>query len=89
MTVDALEKNPRVEAVLAAATAAGLITGTEQKRLSGRAHEALVAAAIAKSGLEGNDLLEYALARVAIEDDFVVHLLARAGSIPADIDLEI
>lgn len=88
MTVDAHEKNPRVEAVLAAAAATGLTQGTKQKRLSGRAHEALVAAAVAKSGLEGNELLEYALARVAIEDDFSAWLLSQEGSIDPDIDLE-
>lgn len=79
----------RVAATLSTAAATGLTQGKKQKRLSGRAHEELVAAAVAKSGLEGSDLLEYALAKVALEDDFAERLLARQGTISRDVDLGI
>ena len=79
----------RVEATLSMAAATGLTTGKKQKRLSGRTHEELLAAATSRSGLEGSDLLEYALAKVALEDDFGERLLARRGTIPGDLDLGI
>lgn len=79
----------RVAATLSTAAAIGLTQGTKTKRLSGRAHEELFAAARARSGLDGSDLLEYALAKVALEDDFAERLLAREGSIDRDLDLGI
>jgi hypothetical protein len=78
----------RVTATLSTAAAAGLTRGKKEKRLSGRAHEELFAAAAARSGLDGNELLEYALAKVALEDDFAEKLLAREGSIDRELDLE-
>lgn len=81
-------RSARVTATLDTAAAAGLIRGKKEKRLSGRAHEELFAAAAARSGLDGNDLLEYALAKVALEDDFTEKFLAREGTIRRDIDLE-
>lgn len=79
----------RVEATLSTAAATGLIQGKKLKRLSGRTHEGLLAAAMAKSGLEGGDLLEYALAKVALEDDFAERLLCREGTISQEVDLGI
>lgn len=79
----------RVAVTLSTAAASGLITGKKERRLSGRLHQDLVAAAEAKSGLEGSDLLEYALAKVALEDDFADRLLARKGAISQEIDLGI
>ena len=78
----------RVETTLRTAAAAGLTEGSKDKRLSGRAHSRLFAAAAEKSGLDGSELLEYALAKVALEDSFVETLLSLKGSIPRDIDLE-
>jgi hypothetical protein len=49
----------------------------------------LVKAAKARSGIKSDtELLEYALARVALEDDFGSKLIARKGRIPKDLDLE-
>lgn len=49
----------------------------------------LVKVAKARSGIKSDtDLLEYALARVALEDDFGQKLIARKGRVPRDIDLE-
>lgn len=79
----------RVAATLSTAAASGLTPGKKGKRLSGRAHEELFAAAVARSGLDGSDLLEYALAKVALEDDFAERLLARSGSIDRGVDLDI
>ncbi len=78
----------RVAATLGTAAAAGLTIGTKGKRVSGRAHERLFEAAAARSGLDGNELLEYALAKVALEDDFAERLLALKGTVSRDLNLE-
>jgi hypothetical protein len=77
----------RVSATMSAAAATGLIEGKKGKQLSGRVHETLFEAAAAKSGLRGTELIDYALAKVALEDDFADQLLALKGSIPRDVDL--
>jgi hypothetical protein len=78
----------RVASTLNAAQFAGLMTGKKEKRVSGRAHERLFSAAAERSGLDGSELIEYALAKVALEDDFADKLLELTGSVPRDIDLE-
>jgi len=77
----------RVEATLSTAAATGLTQGTKGKQLSGRVHETLLEAAAAKSGLRGTELIEYALAKVALEDGFAERLIALKGTIPTDVDL--
>ena len=80
--------NPRRDAVLATVRGAGLLDGP-RSRIAGRIRTGLVKAAKARSGIKSDtELLEYALARVALEDDFAAKLIARKGSIPKDIDLE-
>jgi hypothetical protein len=78
----------RVAATFRAAAAAGLTAGRKAKRISARAHEQLLEAAAERSGLEGSELLEYALAKVALEDDFAGKLLAKEGRVSRDVDLE-
>jgi hypothetical protein len=74
--------------VLKTAKDEGLLTGT-RGRIAGRIRKQLVDAAKKHSGIKSDtDLLEYALARVALEDDFGQRLIAREGRLPADIDLE-
>jgi hypothetical protein len=80
--------NPRRTAVLETAKDVGLLAGA-RSRIAGRIRKQLVDAAKARSGIKSDtDLLEYALARVALEDDFGQKLIARKGRIPPDIDLE-
>jgi hypothetical protein len=81
-------QNPRRDAVLEAAKEAGFLHGT-RGRIAGRIRTPLVKAAKARSGIKSDtDLLEYALARVALEDDFGPRMIALKGSVPQDIDLE-
>jgi hypothetical protein len=76
------------EAVGSAARSAGLLEG-QTSRIQARITRTLLAAAKARSGIASDtELLEYALARVAIEDDFGARLLELEGSVPPDIDLE-
>lgn len=78
----------RREAVGRAAQSAGFLEG-RTSRIQARIALSLLAAAKARSGITSDtELLEYALARVAIEDDFGTKLLAREGRVPSDLDLE-
>jgi hypothetical protein len=82
------EGNPRRDAVLKTAKDAGLFAG-ETSRIAGRIRRPLIEAARARSGIKSDTaLLEYALACVALEDDFGQKLLARRGRVPKDLDLE-
>jgi len=78
----------RVATTLNSAHLAGLMAGKKEKRVSGRAHEQLFRAAAERSGLDGSELIEYALAKVALEDDFADKLLGMTGAVSRDIDLE-
>jgi hypothetical protein len=80
--------SPRRRAVLDSARHAGLLAGA-RGRIAGRIRKQLVEAAKARSGINSDtELLEYALARVALEDDFGPKLVAREGRLPQDINLE-
>jgi hypothetical protein len=80
-------RSVRVEAALSTAAATGLTQGKKGKQLSSRVHEPLLEAAAAKSGLQGTELIDYALAKVALEDDFAERLISLKGTIPGDVDL--
>lgn len=83
-----VQPGPRQRAVIATARQLGLLGG-ENSRIGGRIRRDLVAAAKEKSGIASDtDLLEYALAKVALEDDFGSKLVRRKGRIARDIDLE-
>ena len=80
--------NTRRKAVLETAKDAGLFTGA-RGRIAGRIRKQLVNAAKVRSGIKSDtELLEYALARVALEDDFGQKLIAREGRVSQDVDLE-
>ena len=79
----------RRRTVIATARELGLLGG-ENGRIGGRVHRQLVAAAKRKSGIASDtELLEYALAKVALEDDFGPKLVRRKGRIAQDLDLEL
>jgi hypothetical protein len=81
------QSSPRREAVLETAKIAGLLSGVRE-RIAGTIGKRLLQAARARSGIKSNeDLLEYALACVALEDDFGKKLIAREGRLPPDLDL--
>ena len=74
--------------VIQSATEAGFLSG-HRERIAGRLPENLVRAAKERSGLTSDTaLLEYAVARVALEDKFVETLLSLKGTVPPDLDLE-
>lgn len=77
----------RVRKTMSAALAAGLTSGVKAKKVNSRSYEKLFAAATRKTGLGESALIDYALAKIVLEDDFGEQLLALKGSVPRDIDL--
>ncbi|HZK98713.1 MAG TPA: hypothetical protein VFC47_02335 [Caulobacteraceae bacterium] len=74
--------------VVAAAEKAGLLLG-ERNAIGARLPGRLLKAAKDKAGLEGTtEVVEYALAKLALEDDFGPRLVARKGKARRDLDLE-
>lgn len=74
--------------VLDEARAKGLLGAARSARLSGRLPANLIEAAKARARVSSDtELLEIALSRLALEDDFGARLVRRKASIPADIDL--
>lgn len=70
------------------AEAAGYLRGGKAGRISGRVTAALLRAAKEKSGITSDtELLEYALSKVALEDDYGARLLARRGAVADDVEL--
>jgi hypothetical protein len=76
------------ESVMGEAEAVGILAGV-RRPVGVRLPVGLIAAARRRSGASSlTELVEYALAKVALEDDFGPRLLAREGKIPPDLDLE-
>lgn len=81
-------KREQVAAVMALAQATGL-TVTKDSRISGRVSSELIERAKARTGLESDtELVEFALANLAVEDDFIEVFRAMRGTVDPDIDLE-
>jgi hypothetical protein len=79
----------RRRSVGAAAAAAGFLSG-DNSALGARVPSRLLMRAKERSGIASTtDLVEYALAKVALEDDFGAKLVARKGAIPADLTLDV
>ena len=78
----------RQELVLREAREAGLVGDEKDARISGRVRRALIEEAKRRTGLSSDtELVEYALARVALEDEFGARLVRRKGAVPPDVDL--
>lgn len=77
----------RVKAVLAAAERSGLLQ-EKHGRIGGRISTALVRQAKARTGIATDtDLIEFALANVALEDRFAESFKAVRGSVDPELDL--
>jgi len=78
----------RRRSVVDAARHAGLFAG-DRGSIGARVHTVLIEAAKEKSGLTSTtDVVEYALAKVALEDDYGQKLLSLKGKVPKDLNLE-
>jgi hypothetical protein len=78
----------RVDAVIQAAARSGLM-GKKSGRIGGRVSPALVEQAKRLTGIESDsELLEFALANVALEDDFPETFRRLKGTVDPSLDLE-
>ena len=84
----AISHDTQVEAVMAAARRSGLLH-EKSSRIGGRVSPALVKRAKARTGIEADtDLIEFALANIALEDKFAAAFKAVRGKVDPDLDLE-
>jgi hypothetical protein len=78
----------RSRAKLAQARAAGILGETKDARIASRVSSDLLAAARRRAGSNSDsEVIEIALATLALEDDFGEKLVRLKGSVPGDIDL--
>ena len=67
----------------------GLLRGAKTQVIRGRMPEALVKKAKARSGARSDtELIEMALANLAVADEYPDWLLSQAGTVEKEIDLE-
>jgi hypothetical protein len=79
----------RNRATLESARAAGLLGTAKDARVAGRVPARLLAAAKKSTDLSSDtDVIEIALARLALEDDFGAKLVRRKGSLGRELELE-
>lgn len=84
----AISHHTQVEAVMAAARRSGLLH-EKSSRIGGRVSPALVKRAKARTGIEADtDLIEFALANIALEDKFAAAFKAVRGKVDPDLNLE-
>jgi hypothetical protein len=77
----------RFEAVMLAAKQSGLLSG-KSGRIGGRVSPALVEQAKRQTGIETDtDLIEFALATIALEDNFAAVFKASRGKVDPDLKL--
>jgi hypothetical protein len=77
----------RFEAVMLAAEQSGLLSG-KSGRIGGRVSPALVEQAKRQSGIETDtDLIEFALATIALEDDFAEMFKRSRGKVDPELKL--
>ena len=79
----------KLKDIMTIAEERGLFRGARTKVMRGRMPEALVSKAKARTGIKSDtELLELALANLAVADDYLDWLLSRRGTVSKDIDLE-
>jgi hypothetical protein len=80
----------RNKLVLEQARESGLLGAVKDKRLTGRVSSELLEAAKKRAHVSSDsELIELALSRLALEDDFGARLVRRKGTLPRDLDLAI
>lgn len=82
------ERNIRVRSVIETAQSVGLLA-EKHSRITGRVSADLVRAAKVRTGIRSDtDLIEFALANLAIDDGFVEAFRSTRATVPRDVDLE-
>lgn len=79
----------KLREVMVIAEKEGLLRGERTQMVRGRMPEALVRRAKKRTGIASDtDLIEVALASIAVEDDYADWLLSRRGVVGREADLE-
>ena len=79
----------RIQEALTIAEQSGLLRGTKTEVVRGRMPKALVQKAKAASGARSDtELIEIALANLAVADEYPDWLLSQRGTVSKEIDLE-
>jgi hypothetical protein len=86
-----LAKGPKkLREVMAIAEQEGLLRGDRTRIVRGRMPEALVKRAKERTSIESDtELIEVALANIAVADEYADWLLSRRGAVPREADLEV
>ena len=85
---DAARSN-KVREVLTIAESQGLLSGERTQVVRGRMPRSLVARAKSRTGIASDtDLIEVALAHIAVADDYPDWLLSQRGTVAPEVDLE-
>ena len=83
------ESRKSLKEAMTIAAERGLLKGTRTRVVRARMPAALVNRAKVRTGIQSDtELLEVALANLAVADDYPEWLLSRKGSIRPDLDLE-
>lgn len=79
----------KLREVMVIAEKAGLLRGERTQVVRGRMPEALVTRAKKRTGINSDtELIEVALANIAVQDDYADWLLSRRGMVDREADLE-
>jgi len=82
-------RQSKFKEVLVMAEREGLLDGGRTQVVRGRMPEALVSVAKRRTGIQSDtDLIEVALANIAVGDDYADWLLSQRGTIDPEVDLE-
>jgi hypothetical protein len=84
-----LVRSTKLRDVMVIAEKEGLLHGERTQIVRGRMPEALVARAKKRTGIDSDtDLIEVALANIAVADDYADWLLSRRGAVGREAELE-
>ncbi len=84
-----LVRSSKLRDVMVIAEKEGLLQGERTQVVRGRMPEALVARAKKRTGIDSDtDLIEVALASIAVADDYADWLLSRRGVVDREAELE-
>jgi hypothetical protein len=82
-------RSGKLREVMAIAQQQGLLAGERTQVVRGRMPRALVAKAKSRTGIASDtDLIEVALAHIAVADDYPEWLLSQRGRVSPEVDLE-
>src|SRR5215469_17810369 len=82
-------RSGKLREVMTIAEQEGLLSGERTQVIRGRMPRALVARAKNRTGIASDtDLIEIALANIAVADDYTDWLLSQRGTVPGGVDLE-